>query len=149
VVTREPAGSRRRGSTALLVALGTFTVAVGVWGALGWSLIPVGLDGTIERVDYHDDTGLHFVVLSLTDGRDLIVDTRVVPPSDWKRAKGARVHKAAGDTVLVVGGRRRRLAPSLDFWKVSISLVALSAFTVHRHRRREGHDDHPGVDATT
>jgi len=128
-------------SRALLGILGLATVALGAWGALQWSLIPIGFGGRVESVDYSSETGYQLRILKLTDGRSWVIDEAIVeelggPPE----MVGERAHKSTGDRTLTVGTERVNLSVSHDAWKVAtvLSGFVVVAFLRNRSKRSAG-----------
>src|SRR5690606_37912730 len=71
--TVRPAVVRRMASWAMVA----FVAALGLWGALSWSLIPAGVAGRIVDVEHYSDTGYRFRVFELDSGRSLVVDRQI------------------------------------------------------------------------
>lgn len=112
-------------------------VALGAWGGLRWSLIPVAVEGRIATVHYVSDNGYRLRELALTDGRSLIVDRDVVARFGSKDdLAGQSITKTAGDWSVQIGGKTRPLRPSVAFWQVTIALVALAAVSLGRRWAR-------------
>jgi hypothetical protein len=113
-------------------------LGIGLWGALSWSLIPQAIDGRVDAIGYHSDTGYRFWVLELDDGRSLVVDRQVVNALGPAEMEGHTVAKDRWSTTLHVGDRTVDLRPSRAFWQVAVALVALSFLGLRPWRARPG-----------
>lgn len=112
------------------------TVAYGTWGALTWSLIPLQLDGRIQRVQFMSESGYRWRILTLDDGTRLVIDGRVTHPlGDWDELPGQPIEKGTGDRAVRIGDRTWGLAPSTEMWKVLGVLTGVSALVLWRWRR--------------
>lgn len=120
-----------------MAAMALAVVGIGAFGALRWSLIPIHVDGRIERVDYYDDTGDHFRVLVFDDDRALVVDRELVRALGGRyRIEGQRLHKNGWDRAVSIDGHTAGLHPSAASWRVAATLVLLTAASSARRWRR-------------
>ena len=94
-----------RWDRAIRWAMVGLVLVLGLWGALSWSLIPQAVDGRVDRIGYHSDTGYRFWVLRLDDGRALVVDRQVVSTLGPAKMEGRAVSKDRWSTTLHVGNR--------------------------------------------
>jgi hypothetical protein len=111
-------------------------LGLGLWGALSWSLIPQAVDGRLDHIGYHSDTGYRFWVLELDGDRSLVVDRQVVNALGPAKMEGRTVTKDRWSTTLHVGDRTVPLRPSRAFWQVLVSLVALCFLGLRPWRAR-------------
>lgn len=96
----------RWGGWTVPVSAAALVVALGAWGGLRWSLIPVAVEGRIATVHYVSDNGYRLRELALTDGRSLIVDRDVVARFGSKDdLAGQSITKTAGDWSVQIGGK--------------------------------------------
>ncbi|HEY4377057.1 MAG TPA: hypothetical protein VGM93_07850 [Acidimicrobiales bacterium] len=116
--------------------MGVSTLALGTWGALCWSLIPLGIHGKVSSTAWDED-GASFKVIVMRGGPTLTVDTRVY------RELGGELHlpgevlaKGVGDRTIRVGDRSVALVPSAACWKAIGTLWALVLFAFVRGWRR-------------
>lgn len=124
----------------MVIAFGLFTVSLGAYGALAWSLVPVGVSGTIDRIEYQSDTGSRFRDLTLKDGTTWVIDRQVAHLFDRDQGPtGQVVHKQPWSRSIQVGDRTESVAPSAEVWKVLFALAAVALAAVMRtlraHRR--------------
>ena len=125
-----------RWDRAIRWAMVGLVLVLGLWGALSWSLIPQAVDGRVDRIGYHSDTGYRFWVLRLDDGRALVVDRQVVSTLGPAKMEGRAVSKDRWSTTLHVGNRTVDLRPSRAFWQVLAALGALCFLGLRPWRAR-------------
>lgn len=87
---------------------------------------------------------------TLDDGRSMVIDRRITNQlGDWEHLDGQRVDKAADQRTVRVGRQRAHLAPSVEFWKVLGTFiavaVAVAALAVARARRAVVPADRPST----
>ena len=127
---------RLRGAPWPLVVAAALTFALAAWGAAQWSLIPIAIDDQVVAVRYQSESGYHWRILDLDDGRHLVIDRRITDQfEDWEHLGGRRATKAAGERELVVGDERAGLALSGEFWKVVLTMGAIGATAIWRAGR--------------
>lgn len=117
-------------------AMVVLVLAVGLWGALSWSLIPLAVDARVDRIGFHSDSAYRFWVLELSDGRTLVVDRQVVNTIGPAKMEGRTVTKDRWSTTMQVGRRTVDLEPSRAFWQVLAALVALCFLGLRPWRAR-------------
>lgn len=117
-----------------IAVAGLATVALGAWGALSWSLIPVAIDGRITAVGYQSDTGLRWRVIGLSNGGDRVVDGALL--GDRRHLVGKGIEKRRFSSTVTIGSRRTPLVVSPVSWKVIAVLSLFAAFAAARTRAR-------------
>ena len=125
-----------RSATVAIMAL--CVLGIGLVGALRWTLIPLAVNGRVEKSEQQDGTSEHFRTIDLENGQSLVVDRSLVKRAGGREAlNGAEVHKEQWQRTLVVGGRSVALHPSVEFWRTLAALallvgVALCGFAAAR-----------------
>lgn len=116
-----------------IAIVGLVTLLLAAWGAAQWSLIPVSLHTTVERIDYQSESGYRWRILRLADGRDLVVDRRITDGFDrWPERRDLPIDKRAGARTVTIGGRTVDLRLSGEFWRVVASIGALVGLAIGR-----------------
>ena len=125
-----------RSATVAIMAL--CVLGIGLVGALRWTLIPLAVNGRVEKSEQQDGTSEHFRTIDLENGQSLVVDRSLVKRAGGREAlNGAEVQKEQWQRTLVVGGRLVALHPSVEFWRTLAALallvgVALCGFAAAR-----------------
>lgn len=105
------------------IVAGALILAVGWFGVLRWTLIPVGIDAQVDDTSYEGRTAGHFRVLYLSDGRDLVVDREFFERAEVQLHHGSTIAKDAWDTDVVLAGRPVPLRVSADVWRTIIAVT--------------------------
>lgn len=111
--------------------------AIGIWGALQWTLIPVAVDGTVTGVGWQSESGLEFRELTLDSDRTLIVARSVVERAGGEEALlGAVATKSHWDTRVVVDGNPTRLSLLDGTARPALSLALVVGISLARRAKR-------------
>lgn len=114
---------RTTASRLIGIVAGLSILAVGWFGVLRWTLIPVRLDTRVADTSYEGRTAGHFRVVYLTDGRDLVVDREFVERVGEKDLEGSTIRKRPWEDEAVVGGATVPLHLSPDIWRTLIAVA--------------------------
>ncbi|MCB1038272.1 MAG: hypothetical protein KDA94_01870 [Acidimicrobiales bacterium] len=129
---------RLRRTPWLLVVQAAVTLAFAAWGAARWSLIPVSIDDEVVTVRYQSESGYRWRILELADGRQLVIDRRITDQlDDWEHLDGRRAVTTMGSRELAIGDERASLAPSVEFWKVVLTMSGIVVVAITRAARSE------------
>lgn len=124
-----------RGANRVVLAFALLTMALGVCGAWRWSLVPLGLHGRVEKIEYQSESGYRWRTLHLEDGRSFVIDRRITAQlGDWQELDGQRVDTDSGAHRLRVGGQTARLGPSIEFWRMVFTFATFTVLVLARRR---------------
>ncbi len=105
------------------IVAGALILAVGWFGVLNWTLIPLGLDARVEDTSWEGRTAGHFRVLYLSDGSERVVDREFFERVQLQLGHGSTIAKDTWDTDVVIAGRPVPLQISTDVWRTIIAVT--------------------------
>lgn len=118
------------------IVAGATILAVGWFGILRWTLIPLAIDARIDDTSYEGRTAGHFRVLYLSDGSELVVDQEFFERAKVRLHHGSTITKDTWETDVVLAGRAVPLRIPPDIWRTIAALTVPVGIGWWLRRRR-------------